>query len=73
MAFVWAVAMALLSGLPWAAQFCQGSGMNPSSLRKALFAAEMVFSLLFLLLGFLSIHMPLRILQCSMNHGKWRG
>jgi hypothetical protein len=73
MAFVWAVAMALLSGLPWAAQFCQGSGMNPSSLRKALFAAEMVFSLLFLLLGFLSIHMPLRILQCSMNHGKLEG
>jgi hypothetical protein len=64
------VVIALLSGLPWAAQFCQGFGMNPSSLRKALFASEMVFSMFFLLLCFLAMHLPLRIVQCSMNHGK---
>ena len=58
------------SGLPWAAQFCQGFGMNPSSLRKALFASEMVFSMFFLLLCFLAMHLPLRSVQCSMNHGK---
>jgi len=44
--------------------------MSQSSLRKALFASEMIFSLLFLLLCFLTVHLPLRIAQCSMNHGK---
>ncbi len=65
--------LALLSDLPQAAQFCQGFGMNQSSLRKVLFASEMVFSLLFLLLCFLAIHLPLRILECSVNHGKLEG
>lgn len=47
--------------------------MNQSSLRKALFTAEMVFSLLFLVLCFFAIHLPLRIVECSMNHGKLEG
>lgn len=47
--------------------------MNQRSSRKALFASEMVFSLLFLLLCFLAMHLPLRIVQCLMNHGKLEG
>ena len=47
--------------------------MNQSSLRKALFVAEMVFSLLFLVLCFFAIHLPLRVVECSMNHGKLEG
>jgi hypothetical protein len=47
--------------------------MSQSSLRKALFVAEMVFSLLFLVLCFFAIHLPLRVVECSMNHGKLEG
>ena len=54
-------------------QICQISAMKHASNSRLLFALEMAFSLFFLLLCFFAIHLPLRIVECSMNHGKLNG
>jgi hypothetical protein len=51
-------------------QTCQ---MLKATRRQLLLSAEMIFSLLFLTLGYFALHLPLRILECSMNHGKSEG
>ncbi len=47
--------------------------MKHASEFRLLFALEMAFSLLFLLLCYAAVHLPLRIVECSMNHGKLHG
>lgn len=43
--------------------------MTQVARRQTLIALEMVFSIFFLSLCYFAVDLPLRILECSMNHG----
>ena len=53
--------------------FCQACAMTQVAHRKTIFVLETVFSLFFLSLCSLALHLPLRVFECSMNHGQFKG